>query len=224
LARNIARTGKTKTQTLTASQTANVAKMLSDSVGICREHGRNDTRAAYSELINFIGVKLKLANPDACQLELSTIQRLDAIFDASRFGSVVDDHLGHLFTTLEISNSSLGQCLTPTSIADMIVAMTCSDAKAGQTILDPCVGTGLFLISALKVVPPGVQLFGVEIDRLLYRAALVQLTVFTNQRQRNPFFLLNDDSLMHPLLDWSAANLWTPKPLTCPELMQEKTA
>jgi type I restriction-modification system DNA methylase subunit len=96
------------------------------------------------------------------------------------------------------------------NVADMIVAMTCQGASAGQKILDPCVGSGVFLIAALKAVPSGVQLYGVEIDRTLYRAALVQLTIFTDHGKRNPFFLLNDDSLMNPLSDWSSANLWTP--------------
>ena len=212
MARNNAKASRRKTtQTLvTVSQTADVAKMLSNSIEICREHGRNDTRTAYGELINFVGTKLA-ANPDGCQLEPVTIQRLNATFDIGRFASVLDDHLGHLFSTLEIGNSSLGQCLTPTNVADMMVAMTCQDVSPGQTILDPCVGSGVFLISALKIVPPGVQLYGVEMDRTLYRTALVQLTIFTDYGKRNPFFLLNDDSLMNPLLDWNAANLWIPK-------------
>lgn len=225
MTRNTIRASKGKTQALaTVSQTTDIAKMLLDSVEICREHGRNDTRSAYSELINFIGMKLNLTSPDACQLEPWTLQRLDTTFDIGRFGSVLDDHLGHLFNTLEISNSSLGQCLTPASIADMIVAMVCQDVKPGQTILDPCVGTGRFLISALKAVPPGVLLFGVEIDRLLYRAALVQLTIFTDQGRRNPFFLLNEDSLLHPLMDWSTANVWTSKPPLSPEQVLQKAA
>ena len=203
----MARRGKIRR---TISQTADVAKMLSDSIEICRQHGRNDTRTAYGELINFIGTKLGI-NPDGCGLDPAIIQQLDATFDIGRFASVLDDHLGHLFTTLEISNGALGQRLTPMNVADMIVAMTCQGASAGQKILDPCVGSGVFLIAALKAVPSGVQLYGVEIDRTLYRAALVQLTIFTDHGKRKPFFLLNDDSLMNPLSDWSAANLWTPR-------------
>ena len=208
MARNNTKTGQGKTMQAVI-QTANVAKMLSDSIEICRQHGRNDTRTAYGELINFIGTKLGI-NPDGCQLDPGIIQRLDTTFDIGRFASVLDDHLGHLFTTLEISNASLGQCLTPMSIADMIVAITCRGASAGDKILDPCVGSGVFLIAALKAAPPGVQLYGVEIDRTLYRTALVQLTVFTDYGKKSPFFLLNDDSLMNPSPDWNTANLWTP--------------
>lgn len=194
----------------TTSKTPDVAQMLSDSIEICREGGRNNTRTAYNELINFLGMKLEV-NPDGCQLASNTIQQLHAIFDFKRFAAVVDDHLGHLFTTLGIGDKALGQNLTPTNVADMMVAMTCQDVKPGQTILDPCVGFGVFLISAVKMVPPGVQFYGIEIDRTLYRTAIVQLTIFTDHGKRNPFFLLNGNTLMNPLPDWTTANSWTPK-------------
>jgi type I restriction-modification system DNA methylase subunit len=185
-----------------------ITEMLLDCIEICREGGRNHPRKAFEELVNFMGARLGV-NPEGCELSQGSVNQLDAKLNMGKFAEVTDDHLGHIFTELGIGNNALGQNFTPTNIADFMVAMTCTDLKTGQKILDPAAGTGVFLISALKVVSPGVELYGVEIDRTSYRAALVQLTVFTSHGKRNPFFLLNGDALkMVEKTDWSRANVW----------------
>jgi len=73
--------------------------------------------------------------------------------------------------------------------------------------LDPALGTGVFLISAARVAMPGVQLWGVEIDPSLYRAALVQLNIYTAFGIINPFTLVIGDSLANGI-EWHKANLW----------------
>jgi len=81
-----------------------------------------------------------------------------------------------------------------------------------KTQLDPCVGTGRFLIIASQMMPKAnLVLFGVEINPSLYRACLVNMAMFSN----HPYSIICADSLM---LDetgpsskiWDLGNQWDP--------------
>jgi hypothetical protein len=87
------------------------------------------------------------------------------------------------------------------------------------TDLDPCVGTGRFLIAATLMYPKlPLLLYGVEIDRSLYRACLVNMAMFSN----HPYFIICADTLMldskyaadvsSPM--WGLGNQWDPPDMT----------
>ena len=81
-----------------------------------------------------------------------------------------------------------------------------------KTQLDPCVGTGRFLIVASQMMPKAnLVLFGIEINPSLYRACLVNLAMFSN----HPFSIICADTLrLDPKLTeptsiiWDKGNQW----------------
>jgi hypothetical protein len=83
-----------------------------------------------------------------------------------------------------------------------------------QTIMEPAVGSGRFLIEASKLHPKSpLLLFGIEIDTSLYRACLVNMALFSN----HPYAIICADTLR---LDqhfsgpagelWNHGNQWLP--------------
>jgi len=88
------------------------------------------------------------------------------------------------------------------------------DTNRPQTILDPAVGTGRFLIEASLMYPDEpLILFGIDIDVWMYRACLVNMALFS----RHPYSIICANSL---LIDekyagpsstlWDYGNLWEP--------------
>jgi len=127
------------------------------------------------------------------------------------------DYLGEVFIKNNLGNPSLGQNLTPKNVVDLIVQMTLGDEKEikkTKTVLDPCVGTGRFLLEASLLYPKApLLLYGIEIDVSLYRACVVNLSMFS----RHPFSIICGDSLRldtrlcgpaSPL--WLLGNQWDP--------------
>ncbi|MCJ7430146.1 N-6 DNA methylase [Candidatus Bathyarchaeota archaeon] len=138
------------------------------------------------------------------------------------------DHLGDLFCELELAGrkNSLGQMLTPKQIVDfMIKCVLTENEKTAKkkkpnepiTYMDPCVGTGRFLIEATLLEPQKpLILFGIEIDVTLYRACLVNMALFSN----HPYSIIRADTLMLNLDAstpsgpvWNLGNLWDPADL-----------
>ena len=87
------------------------------------------------------------------------------------------------------------------------------------TDLDPCTGSGRFLICASLMYPKApLLLYGVEIDRSLYRACLVNMAMFSS----HPYFIICADTLMldmkysadvaSPM--WGLSNQWDPPDMT----------
>jgi len=83
-----------------------------------------------------------------------------------------------------------------------------------HTQLDPCTGTGRFLIVASQMMPKAnLVLFGIEINLALYRACLVNMAMFSN----HPYSIICADTLA---IDtkysgcsskmWDLGNQWTP--------------
>ena len=80
-------------------------------------------------------------------------------------------------------------------------------SKKIETDLDPCTGTGRFLLIATIDYPmKPLILFGIEIDLTLYRACLVNMALFSN----HPYSILCGDTLMMIKEPWELGNLWNP--------------
>lgn len=75
-----------------------------------------------------------------------------------------------------------------------------------HTQLDPCVGTGRFLLAASLTMPKAnLVLFGIEISPALYRACLVNMAMFSN----HPFTIICADSLrLDQNLTGPASRIW----------------
>jgi hypothetical protein len=143
------------------------------------------------------------------------------------------DHLGDLFCELELAGrkNSLGQMLTPKQIVDFMIKCVLMDSDKPSkdedttkkkrhepiTYMDPCVGTGRFLIEATLLEPQKpLILFGIEIDVTLYRACLVNMALFSN----HPYSIIRADTLRLDLTAsmpsgpvWNLGNLWDPADL-----------
>ena len=107
----------------------------------------------------------------------------------------------------------LGQMLTPVNVVKMMVLMMMGDKPLTrvETILDPALGTGRFLLEYTLMFPQKpLILFGIEIDLTLYRVALVNMALYS----QHPYsvlcadtFRLNDSE--HPDV-WNLGNQWEP--------------
>lgn len=130
------------------------------------------------------------------------------------------DYLGEVFIEHRLDNTALGQNLTPKGVIDMMVKMTMGDEneiKELKTVLDPCVGTGRFLLETSLLYPNApLRLYGIEIDLSLYRACVVNLSLFS----KHPFTILCGNTLLlpqtcycnHPI--WLLGNRWDPPDLS----------
>jgi len=109
--------------------------------------------------------------------------------------------------------------LTPKTVVDFMIEITIpEDVKKVQTIMDPAVGTGRFLLEASRLRPKAsLILFGVEIDLYLYRACLVNMAMFSN----HPYSIICGDTLrLDPEKSgpagpvWDLGNRWEPPDIT----------
>ena len=75
-----------------------------------------------------------------------------------------------------------------------------------KTQLDPCVGTGRFLMVASQMMPKApLVLFGVEINLALYRACLVNMAMFSN----HPYSIICADALrLDPEKTGPTSKMW----------------
>lgn len=150
------------------------------------------------------------------------------------------DPLGAVLTHVGAGDEHLGQHLTPRFIVQYINDSTVGtllkreheggsgdgeeveEGKAlypsGQhslTVIDPCCGTGRFLLDLVERYAHRVNLalFGVELDRDLYRACLVNMRLWGADFVC-PYFLLRADALLCDLRmtspNWLWANRWAP--------------
>jgi len=124
------------------------------------------------------------------------------------------DYLGDMYIEMQgyFSQNRKGQYLTPPVIYDFMVRMTLGVVEKDKplNILDPCVGTGRFLVSAGKYAPNAV-LYGIDIDNRAVRTALANACIH-KLRMR----LLCADSLRHATdfdteagrHNWGFCNSW----------------
>jgi len=125
------------------------------------------------------------------------------------------DYLGEIFMEQGLHGRRQGQVLTPMPVVNLMTQMLIpEEPKELKTLLDPCVGSGRFLLGATWAYPKApLVLFGIEIDLSLYRACLVNMALFSN----HPYSIICADTLRldpeksgpsSPL--WDYGNCWDP--------------
>jgi type I restriction-modification system DNA methylase subunit len=187
---------------------------------LCRRF--HDYNKAWDYLIEFLAV-------DNCPALLSQLKHkfewlfedkdladmLMSIYKPEVLKADMHDHLGDMYVKNQgkLGQSFKGQFLTPDEVVDFMCKAVIGEAnKANRplNILDPCVGTGRFLLYAHRYAPDA-NLFGVDIDLRALRVA------FTNCAIHNiRAYLLHADSLRHEIdiskpdgiANWQYANKW----------------
>jgi hypothetical protein len=168
--------------------------------GISNREG-HDTSRAWEYLVEFLAAAFNQG--PFPELKKETLIFIYENFPITEIRNFKADYLGS--TQLLRLNSHMGQFFTPANICKMIAAMQgVENSKPGQTIMDPCLGTGGMLLAAMDMIKPGVILFGIEKDMRLYRAALVNMFLYCPIM--NPFYIINADALTG-IPDWSKADI-----------------
>jgi len=180
---------------------------------------RDPPRECFNKLIRFFADCMRIRSlPDsehglASRLLPLTKPFLDAYYQEPQ------DHFATLFSRKKCANSKLGQIMTPRWIAQYInkeaIGPSLDDEAKNRLVvrvLDPCTGTGVFLVEAARMFPQqNLFFFGVELDIDLYRAALVNLRLAALGR---PYFILRANALIVDIRsnspNWRFANTWNP--------------
>lgn len=181
---------------------------------------REPPRACFNQLVRYLGdcVRLRPLPEDeghvGAHLMPLTMPFLEAFYEDPQ------DLLAPLFAKKGCANEELGQIMTPRYIAQFINRQTIGrklEEQAGDqeewiSVLDPCVGSGVFLVEAAVQYPEAnLILYGVELDKDLYRAALVNMRLVAWSR---PHALLCANTLIVDVRptgpNWRYANQWDP--------------
>ena len=130
------------------------------------------------------------------------------------------NYLGQLFSERGCAIDEMGQVITPPWIVSYINNSVIERAEQDQEgdeerwklVLDPCTGTGRFLLDlAWRHRDKKLALFGVELDLDLYRACLVNMRLYA---WGMPYLILRADALVVDLEpgspNWRFANRWSP--------------
>jgi hypothetical protein len=131
-----------------------------------------------------------------------------------------DDYLGQLFSEQNCAIDRMGQVITPPwivsyindSVIGKVEEMEEGAEERWKLVLDPCTGTGRFLLDlAWRHRDKKLALFGVELDLDLYRACLVNMRLYALEM---PYLILRADALIVDLEpsspNWRFANRWRP--------------
>lgn len=86
----------------------------------------------------------------------------------------VSDVLGLIYQSLAVegSKAQAGSYYTPKKIVDEIIS---EYVQENSLILDPCCGTGQFLLSATDVIPNPTNIWGFDLDEIAVRIARINL-------------------------------------------------
>jgi len=145
--------------------------------------------------------------------------KLMAVYSPEVIKSDMHDYLGDMYIENQSRSGKLGkgQFLTPDSVVEFMCQSTVGEAKKSAesenrpiNVLDPCVGTGRFLIGAHKYAPDA-NLFGVDIDLRALRIAFTNCAIHGIRA-----YFLHADSLAHEIdiskpdgiANWQYANKW----------------
>jgi hypothetical protein len=96
--------------------------------------------------------------------------RLVAVMEETR-----SDILGDLFMG-SITYGEHGQFYTPESVTDLMAQIVNHDEPAGETVSDPCCGSGRMLLSAAKL-NPNRRFYGQDIDIRCVRMTAINLAL-----------------------------------------------
>ena len=124
------------------------------------------------------------------------------------------DHLGAIFEEFMLAGrkNRLGQMLAPINIVDFMIKIVGRSKPSDQieTVNDPATGTGRFLVEQSRLNPyVPMVLTGIEIDLTLYRAALVNMALYS----LHPYSIICANALaIRPDANqiWEFGNLWDP--------------
>jgi len=185
---------------------------------IVKSMTRRTHRECFNEIVRFLadGARIHpMPEEDhavADRLMSMAVPLLEAWFE-ERY-----DYLGELFSEKECAIEGMGQIITPLEIVsfmnDSALDAAQEDEEEGrwELVLDPCTGTGRFLLDlAWRHRHRKLALFGVELDLDLYRACLVNMRLYA---LGIPYFILRADALIVDLApgspNWQLANRWSP--------------
>lgn len=124
------------------------------------------------------------------------------------------DHLGSIFEEHMLAGrkNRLGQMLTPINVVDFMIKIVGRSKPSDQieTVNDPATGTGRFLVEQSRLNPHvPMVLTGIEIDLMLYRAALVNMALYS----LHPYSIICANALAiraDAYQIWEFGNLWNP--------------
>lgn len=196
-------------------------------------HGERTPTQAYEDLLEILADVLRIrALPEDKRTEAASVilgvnakdpeeAPIVQWFRAWVLSDDPQDDLGLLLMTEIGGNERLGQILTPVEVAKMMVMMNINPAPEDghrESILDPCVGSGRFLMEWQKatVTEPTrpFLLCAIDLDVRMVRATIINLTLTNLWRVRKgahplPFRVLHADALMTRTEDsaaWAHAN------------------
>jgi len=181
----------------------------------------NDSHKAYEHLLQFLAV-------DNCPPVMLDIEgKLEWFFlnkdlaeqliQAYRLPLIKSDgydHLGDIFIENVIGATEAGRkglYLTPQPVVETMCRMTLGEKNSEEiNVLDPCVGTGRFLLTANKYAPKS-RLYGVDNNITMVRTAFTNASIYSIS-----MYLLHADSLYHEtdiskpdgVYNWQFANRW----------------
>lgn len=97
----------------------------------------------------------------------------------NRVGSELgNDVLGEFFEQ-HISNGKNGQFFTPYNVCMMMASMTCGERSSPEgkveLIIDPTCGSGRMLIASSRIVGPGHEYYGIDIDPTCIKMSALNL-------------------------------------------------
>lgn len=135
-------------------------------------------RAAFQDVYNFMrkGTLLKQV--------VNKINEID--FNASKDRHVFNDVYERLLKTLQ-SAGNFGEMYTPRAVTQFIVEMV--DPKVGESVFDPAVGTGGFLVHSLEHMRKGVKSVKEE--------KKIQQSIHGVEKKPLPYMLLITNMMLH---------------------------
>jgi type I restriction-modification system DNA methylase subunit len=116
----------------------------------------------------------------------------------------INDVLGVIYQSLSLEGEKAkkGSYYTPKAVVDNIVDLYLNKAKEDILVLDPCCGTGQFLLSASEKIGNPENVWGFDLDKLATRIAKINLFVkFKNLDfvpkifEKNTLLDISDNSL-----------------------------
>ncbi len=181
----------------------------------------NNSGKAYEHLLEFLAVDNcpPIMNDIEGRLEwfFSNMGLAEKLVKAYKLPLIKEDrydYLGDIYVENVIGPKEAGRkglYLTPQPVVDFMCRSILNEKNNEKiNILDPCVGSGRFLLTANKYAPIA-RLFGVDIDLNMIR------TAFTNAAIHSiSMYLLHADSLLHETdislpegrHNWQFANRW----------------